>query len=1006
MATERIDIVVQESGSRVVKRRLEGIGTAAENSTRRLRLLQNSLFVLGGAGLLSSLGHMVDTLTNIENRLRLVTNSTAEFNAVQEKLFDVATRTRGRFESVAKVFTRTALATRELGVSQQELLNFTESVLKSTILSGADVRETNAALIQLSQGMASGTLRGDELRSVLEQLPFVADVIAKQMKVMRGELRLVGAQGKINADIILKAFRNARKEIADKFAKTIPTLGQAFQVFRTSLLRIIDSFEDFIKGSTFVARSIIAISKSLGFLLAALIAAASGFAGFKFAIFIGGIVKSIRANRELAAAVRQGNAVLLTSVEIEKAKAASSLQAASAASAEAASQVRRIQIDVAQLNTQRALLVQQQASIVIDNTKRRARDALTGRFIAYNAALEQNIRTNIALARTEKALAVARGNLSRATAVQTSAEASLAAAQGRSVAATAAANTFTARLARAFPGVAATIGVAARALSGLWEIVLANPVAAAVAALVAAVVALTLFSDKIGIAEDGLVTLRDVGIATFQLIGEEIAPLTNLISAGFTVALDYVSDQWSALKDFIGQVLMAILRTIKHYVNLYTGLWVGLVNSIIKAWEILPAALIDIGAIAINGLIDIIKKGTEAIVHAVGDLLEFIGSAAEKIGLTNPFSNLLDDFTVDLSQFRPEITGAAHEFGKTLNETFSNALSVDYLGNAWTKDLARARELAAERIADLSKERERTVPGSDKKFEAIVKELVAENKLLQLNRAERKRGLEILKIEHKLRRDLTESERKQADGLLREKEVLTAVAKNYEEIRGPAYDYQLALKALNELLQKGRINQDEFSDSTLKARITFLDSQHDMASGLESGFLKILEKTGDFAKQMEGVVTTAFDGMSKAIADLVVDGKADFGSLIKTINKQIIQLVVSQAFRQLFGVIGTTGGQAGTGIFSSLFGFQRGGSFQVGSQTGIAPLPGTDNRLVAFRAQDGENVTVTPRNQRKDQQKMVINFNITTPDVNSFKQSQAQLAAKASRLISQGQRNM
>jgi len=90
MATETIDIIVRENGARVVKRNLEEIGAVAERSVRGLRLLQNALFVLGGAGLLAGLTRMLDTLTNFENRLVLVTN-----------------------------YTRVALAVRELGLSQK-----------------------------------------------------------------------------------------------------------------------------------------------------------------------------------------------------------------------------------------------------------------------------------------------------------------------------------------------------------------------------------------------------------------------------------------------------------------------------------------------------------------------------------------------------------------------------------------------------------------------------------------------------------------------------------------------------------------------------------------------------------------------------------------------------------------------------------------------------------------------------------------------------------------------
>lgn len=1026
MATETIDIIVRENGARVVKRNLEEIGAVAERSVRGLRLLQNALFVLGGAGLLSGLTKMLDTLTNFENRLVLVTKSTAELNAVQSELFDIATRTRSRFESTAEVYTRVALAVREMGVSQKDTLQFTESLNQATILSGASSREAGAALIQLSQGLAAGRLNGDELRSVLEQLPFVADVIAKQLGVTRGELRKLGADGKISTQVIIEAFRNAREELAEKFAKTVPTIGQAFEVFRTQLLKTLDNLDDTTGASAAVARAIIALANSIDVLVASVIAAGLAFAGWKLGGIIQSLVTWISLNRQMAAAVAAGNATMLTAVGIEQAKAASSLAAAQAQSVETASTLAAIQADIAQLNIQRTLLVQQQASIVLDNQRRIARDALTGRFIAYNAAVAQNIRTNIALQRTETALLATKGQLTSATAAQTAATTALAAAQGRATAANAAATTFTARLATMFPGLAAIVRGVAAAFTGLWAIIVANPIGAIIALIVAAVAALVFFSDKITITSDGLVTLQDVGIAAFQLIMEAIAPVGQFLTDTFGPALQWVGEKFQWLWDKIVEGVMWLLNAIKTYVNMQIGLWVGLVNSIIKAWNILPAALMDIGKLAINGLITVIEAGVNGILAAIQGLLDFIGQAAVAVGKENPFANLIGK--VDLSQYRQELSGAAAEVGQIISEEFGKSLNTDYIGNAWSAVLERARVVAQERLArttaDLNQPgTPRTTPGAAgdgkaKSFEEIVKELTLQNELLRVNAAEREKLQAIIKVEEEMKRKLTETERALVMEILNENEVLKKAAEIYETVKGPAYDYQLTLQALNELLKAGRINQQEFTNEVIKARIEFLNSQTDMASGMERGFLKILQKTGDYATQMESIITTAFDGMSSAIADLVVDGEADFGSLIRSINKMIVQLVVSQAFQQLFGSTGVSGGAAGGNIFGSLFsglkglfGLQTGGSFTVGANTGVAPLPngGNDNRLVAFRAQDGEQVTVTPRGQAPSggsTSQTIVNFNITTPDVAGFRASESQLAAKAARMIGRGQRNM
>jgi tape measure domain-containing protein len=180
----------------------------------------------------------VDSYTVLQNRLRAVTDSQEELVRVQERLFKVSRDTRSSVEANVELFSRLALSSRELGVSESELINFTQSLNQAIKLSGATATEAQAGLIQLSQGMASGALRGDELRSVLEQLPAVADVIAKSLGVTRGQLREMGSQGQITAEVILKAFREARGELADRFGSTLPTIAEGFQQIRNEAIRL------------------------------------------------------------------------------------------------------------------------------------------------------------------------------------------------------------------------------------------------------------------------------------------------------------------------------------------------------------------------------------------------------------------------------------------------------------------------------------------------------------------------------------------------------------------------------------------------------------------------------------------------------------------------------------------------------------------------------------------------------------------------------------------------
>lgn len=264
MATENLVIVVNERGARVVKGKLEDIGKGAKRAEGGVTLLRRALGVLAGAAVIRSLVRTADAFTNIQNRLRLVTESTSQLNAVQNELLAISNRTRSAFETNADLFNRLALSTRELGLTQRDVLELTESLNQAVIISGASSAEASAGLIQLSQGLASGALRGDELRSVLEQLPAVADVIAKQLGVTRGELRTLGQEGKITAEVVTEAFKNAREELNDRFGRTVPTIGQAFTTLRNNLVDFVGRVAEAIGFTGGLARIITALGGRVG----------------------------------------------------------------------------------------------------------------------------------------------------------------------------------------------------------------------------------------------------------------------------------------------------------------------------------------------------------------------------------------------------------------------------------------------------------------------------------------------------------------------------------------------------------------------------------------------------------------------------------------------------------------------------------------------------------------------------------------------------------------------
>lgn len=268
MITERIIIEIQERGAGRTAQAIRSVGSAADGAIRPFMLLRRALLLITGFRVLGRFTDMLDVITDLRNRLKLVTHSSQEAEAAISGLITVSRETRTSFEATNTVFTRAALSAQQLGISMAETMQFTRSLNQAVILSGVNAREAHGGLIQLSQGLASNRLSGDELRSVLENIPFVGDVIAKSMRrangelgVTRGEFRKLAHEGKVTADVIFEGFRNARAELEERFKQTVPTISQAVEMLKLEMIALTRTFDDNTGTASVLARMILFLAQ-------------------------------------------------------------------------------------------------------------------------------------------------------------------------------------------------------------------------------------------------------------------------------------------------------------------------------------------------------------------------------------------------------------------------------------------------------------------------------------------------------------------------------------------------------------------------------------------------------------------------------------------------------------------------------------------------------------------------------------------------------------------------
>ncbi|MBU3081255.1 tape measure protein [Acinetobacter baumannii] len=181
----------------------------------------------------------MDTYMGLQNRLKLVTNNQAELNKATEDTFQIAQKTYSAWDSVLQVYQRFSDNAKTLNLTMDDTARLTETVSKAVAISGASAEAADAALVQFGQALASGTLRGEELNSVMEQTPALAKAIAQGMGITVGQLRSVAAEGKITSKEIVKALKNAQDDVDALFAKTDITIGQSLTLLNNEIIKFV-----------------------------------------------------------------------------------------------------------------------------------------------------------------------------------------------------------------------------------------------------------------------------------------------------------------------------------------------------------------------------------------------------------------------------------------------------------------------------------------------------------------------------------------------------------------------------------------------------------------------------------------------------------------------------------------------------------------------------------------------------------------------------------------------
>jgi len=255
------------------QRVIDQIGRSASGASEVVRGLRQQLLgffgIAAGAAAVRTITRLADEYTNLQSRIRLVTDSQAQANVVGQQVFDIAQRTRAELATTGQLYTTLARSTADLGLSQQQLAQITETVNQSFAVSGASADSARNAIVQLSQGLASGALRGDEFNSVAEQAPILLDLLAKSLGKSRGELREFAAQGGITAKILTDSLLAGAVDVQTQFAGMAITIGGASTQIGNAFTRFVGQASSATGASAALASALSLVATNFDLLASA-----------------------------------------------------------------------------------------------------------------------------------------------------------------------------------------------------------------------------------------------------------------------------------------------------------------------------------------------------------------------------------------------------------------------------------------------------------------------------------------------------------------------------------------------------------------------------------------------------------------------------------------------------------------------------------------------------------------------------------------------------------------
>ncbi len=228
-------------------------GTSQANSL--VQMIKGAVAAYATMHTLAAAVGLSDQMTSTTARLNMMNDGLQGIEELQDMIFQSAERSRGAYQATADAVSKLGLMAGDAFSSSGEIIAFMEQVNKQFTIAGTEAAGIEAAMLQLTQAMGSGVLRGEEYNSILEQAPNIIQAIADYMEVPKGQLKDMAAEGAITAEIVKAAMFDVAEETDAKFESmpmTFEQIGTSLQnTAMVALQPLLDNLNDIANSQAF-----------------------------------------------------------------------------------------------------------------------------------------------------------------------------------------------------------------------------------------------------------------------------------------------------------------------------------------------------------------------------------------------------------------------------------------------------------------------------------------------------------------------------------------------------------------------------------------------------------------------------------------------------------------------------------------------------------------------------------------------------------------------------------